>query len=89
MGINAFAAGNTSRIRPPEQPPPPDQEVWNAQRGSAMPLHRYRPFAEAVEPVSLLDRTWPDVTISRAPLWCAVDLRDGNQALIDPMSPAR
>jgi 2-isopropylmalate synthase len=52
-------------------------------------MHRYRSFAQAVEPVSLPDRTWPDVTISRAPLWCAVDLRDGNQALIDPMSPAR
>ena len=36
-----------------------------------------------------LDRTWPDKVIDRAPLWCAVDLRDGNQALIDPMSPAR
>jgi 2-isopropylmalate synthase len=54
-----------------------------------MPVHRYRPFAETVEPVSLPDRTWPDVTISRAPLWCAVDLRDGNQALINPMSPVR
>ncbi|HZS19457.1 MAG TPA: 2-isopropylmalate synthase, partial [Pseudonocardiaceae bacterium] len=89
MGVNAFAAGNTSRIRLPQQPPPPDQEIWNPQRGSAMPIHRYRPFAQVVEPVSLPDRTWPDVTISRAPLWCAVDLRDGNQALIDPMSPAR
>ena len=54
-----------------------------------MSVHRYRPFAQTVEPVSLPDRTWPDVTVSRAPLWCAVDLRDGNQALIDPMSPAR
>ncbi len=54
-----------------------------------MPIHRYRPFAQTVEPVSLPDRTWPDVTIGRAPQWCAVDLRDGNQALIDPMSPAR
>ena len=42
-----------------------------------------------VEPVSLPDRTWPDKRITKAPLWCAVDLRDGNQALIDPMSPAR
>ncbi len=52
-------------------------------------MHRYRTFAQTVEPVSLPDRTWPDVTIRRAPLWCAVDLRDGNQALIDPMSPVR
>ncbi|MGH3981774.1 MAG: 2-isopropylmalate synthase, partial [Pseudonocardiaceae bacterium] len=68
---------------------PVNQAPWNLQRGSAMPVHRYRPFAQTVEPVSLPDRTWPDVTISRAPLWCAVDLRDGNQALIDPMSPPR
>ena len=54
-----------------------------------MPVGRYRPFAEEVEPIRLADRTWPDRVISRAPLWCAVDLRDGNQALIDPMSPAR
>jgi len=54
-----------------------------------MPIGRYRPFAEEVEPVRLADRTWPDRVITRAPLWCAVDLRDGNQALIDPMSPAR
>jgi 2-isopropylmalate synthase len=54
-----------------------------------MPIHRYRPFHEMVEPVSLPDRTWPNKRITKAPLWCAVDLRDGNQALIDPMSPAR
>jgi 2-isopropylmalate synthase len=54
-----------------------------------MPVHRYRPFHELVEPVSLPDRTWPDRRITKAPLWCAVDLRDGNQALIDPMSPTR
>jgi len=54
-----------------------------------MPFRRYKPFHEFVEPVSLPDRTWPDTRISKAPLWCAVDLRDGNQALIDPMSPSR
>ncbi len=54
-----------------------------------MPTFRYRPFAEEVEPISVPDRTWPDKIIDRAPGWCAVDLRDGNQALIDPMSPAR
>ena len=88
-GIGAFATGHSNRIRLPQGPVPPDQDIWNTQRGSAMPVHRYRPFAQTVEPISLPDRTWPDVTISRAPLWCAVDLRDGNQALIDPMSPAR
>ena len=40
-------------------------------------------------PVPLPDRTWPEKTTAVAPRWCAVDLRDGNQALIDPMSPAR
>jgi 2-isopropylmalate synthase len=89
IGRSTFAAGTTSRIRLPEASPPVDQDSWNPQRGSAMPIHRYRAFSQAVEPVSLPDRTWPDVTISRAPVWCAVDLRDGNQALIDPMSPVR
>ena len=65
------------------------QPAWNTQRNSAMPVHRYRPFALEVEPINVSDRTWPDTVIDHAPLWCAVDLRDGNQALIDPMSPAR
>jgi 2-isopropylmalate synthase len=57
----------------------------NPQQPSPMAWQRYRPF----RPVDLPDRTWPDAVISEAPRWCAVDLRDGNQALIDPMSPAR
>jgi 2-isopropylmalate synthase len=65
------------------------QPAWNTQRGSSMPINRYQSFAEEVEPIRLTDRTWPDRVISRAPMWGAVDLRDGNQALIDPMSPAR
>jgi 2-isopropylmalate synthase len=73
----------------PSGPPRPNQPTWNPQRGSAMPVKRYRPFAEEVEPIVLDDRTWPGRLITEAPLWCAVDLRDGNQALIDPMSPAR
>jgi 2-isopropylmalate synthase len=52
---------------------------------SGMPCHRYTPF-KAVE---LPDRTWPGKTITTAPRWLSTDLRDGNQALIDPMSPAR
>ncbi|RCW40277.1 2-isopropylmalate synthase [Halopolyspora algeriensis] len=79
----------TGNIRKPARPAPADQQPWNPQQGSAMPVHRYRPFHELVENVSLPSRTWPDQRITRAPLWCAVDLRDGNQALIDPMSPAR
>ncbi|TVT22718.1 2-isopropylmalate synthase [Amycolatopsis acidiphila] len=54
-----------------------------------MPVHRYKPWYQLVEDIDVPDRTWPDKRIDRAPLWCAVDLRDGNQALIDPMSPAR
>jgi len=60
----------------------------NTQRPSGMPVHKYVPFHEQIQ-VSLPDRTWPDKVITRAPRWCAVDLRDGNQALIDPMSPER
>src|SRR3954449_7172764 len=76
-------------VRTPAGPVPAGQPAWNRQRTSQMPVHRYRPFHEMIEPVSLPDRTWPDKRITKAPLWCAVDLRDGNQALIDPMSPAR
>ncbi len=53
-----------------------------------MPVHRYRPYHEQIR-VDLPDRTWPGKRITTAPRWCAVDLRDGNQALIDPMSPER
>jgi 2-isopropylmalate synthase len=83
------AAPLPGRVRTPSREAPADQPSWNEQRGSSMPFHRYRPFHELVEEVTLPDRRWPDRRISRAPLWCAVDLRDGNQALIDPMSPAR
>ncbi|WP_264353891.1 2-isopropylmalate synthase [Pseudarthrobacter sp. MM222] len=60
----------------------------NAQKPSGMPVHRYVPFQDMIT-VEVPDRTWPDKVITKAPRWCAVDLRDGNQALIDPMSPAR
>ena len=60
----------------------------NTQQPSSMPVHRYRPYHEQFR-VELPDRTWPDKRIEKAPMWCAVDLRDGNQALIDPMSPER
>ncbi len=53
-----------------------------------MPIHKYKPFHEVLN-VDLPDRTWPSKRITKAPRWCAVDLRDGNQALIDPMSPER
>ncbi|GGZ72304.1 2-isopropylmalate synthase [Streptomyces echinoruber] len=57
----------------------------NRQQPSSMPIHKYRPY----EQVDLPDRTWPDKRITKAPRWLSTDLRDGNQALIDPMSPAR
>ncbi|WP_285025377.1 2-isopropylmalate synthase [Plantibacter sp. ME-Dv--P-122b] len=60
----------------------------NTQTPSGMPVHRYRAYQDQFD-VSLPDRTWPDRRITEAPRWCAVDLRDGNQALIDPMSPER
>ncbi len=60
----------------------------NTQQPSGMPIHRYRSYSEQF-PTDLPDRTWPSKVITRAPMWCAVDLRDGNQALIDPMSPDR
>ena len=55
------------------------------QQPSGMPCRRYAP----ARPVDLPDRTWPNKTITKAPRWLSTDLRDGNQALIDPMSPAR
>lgn len=50
-----------------------------------MPIEKYQSFA----PIGLSDRTWPDTVTTKAPLWCSVDLRDGNQALIEPMDPDR
>ena len=50
-----------------------------------MPSHKYRPHA----PVDLPDRTWPQRTIGAPPVWCSVDLRDGNQALVEPMGVER
>ncbi|MFI1838853.1 2-isopropylmalate synthase [Streptomyces olivaceoviridis] len=62
--------------------------VWNPQRPSPMPYHRYRPFQDRVS-VPVTDRAWPAARIERAPLWVPVDLRDGNQALAEPMDTPR
>ncbi|WP_433254315.1 2-isopropylmalate synthase [Streptosporangium sp. CA-135522] len=59
--------------------------MYPQQQPSPMSFKRYQPYA----PVRLDDRTWPGKVIERAPRWCAVDLRDGNQALIDPMDSHR
>ena len=56
-----------------------------SQQSSSMPTHKYSAFAA----IGLTDRTWPAQVMTKAPVWCSVDLRDGNQALIDPMSPLR
>ena len=58
------------------------------QQTSGMPFQKYVPFHEQI-PFELPDRTWPTKRIEQAPRWCAVDLRDGNQALIDPMNSER
>jgi 2-isopropylmalate synthase len=58
------------------------------QQPSGMPIAKYVPFQDQIE-VHLPDRTWPDRAMTQAPRWCAVDLRDGNQALIDPMDSER
>ncbi|BCL30751.1 2-isopropylmalate synthase [Streptomyces aurantiacus] len=57
----------------------------NRQQPTSMPIHKYRPYDQ----VDIADRTWPGNRITVAPRWLSTDLRDGNQALIDPMSPAR
>jgi len=62
-----------------------DTKGQTAQKPSAMPLHKYRPF----QGVDLKDRSWPGKRITKAPRWLSTDLRDGNQALIEPMNPAR
>ncbi|MGW3215575.1 2-isopropylmalate synthase, partial [Streptomyces parvus] len=63
----------------------PVTNARHRQQPSGMPIHRYGPY----EAVHIPDRTWPDQRITKAPRWLSTDLRDGNQALIDPMSPAR
>ncbi|MGI5250265.1 2-isopropylmalate synthase [Actinacidiphila glaucinigra] len=65
--------------------PTPITAATVRQRPTAMPVHKYTPY----ESVEIPDRTWPDRRITKAPRWLSTDLRDGNQALIDPMSPAR
>ena len=58
------------------------RQITRGSRKGAMPFHKYRAF----EPVELPDRRWPGTVLTAPPRWCSVDLRDGNQALIDPMN---
>jgi 2-isopropylmalate synthase len=76
------------RIATPAGPVPEDAPRWNRQRHSQMPSHRYRDVYSRVE-VPLTRRDWPANRLTKAPLWVPVDLRDGNQALAEPMDPAR
>jgi len=62
--------------------------IRTAQQASPMPIHKYRPYHDELM-LDLPDRTWPQRRMTQAPRWCAVDLRDGNQALIEPMNPER
>jgi 2-isopropylmalate synthase len=86
---SADSFSSVRAITTPSGPRREGQPSWNTQRNSSMPVSRYRSFADEVENIKLPDRTWPDKVATVAPGWCAVDLRDGNQALIDPMSPER
>jgi len=64
------------------------ENPFATQRSSRMPFQRYTPYQQQFA-IDLPDRQWPARRVETAPRWCAVDLRDGNQALIDPMSPER
>ena len=77
-----------SRLSTPIGPVPAGAPQWNRQRHSQMPSHRYRDAYSRVE-VPLTAREWPSRRLTAAPLWVPVDLRDGNQALAEPMDPAR
>src|SRR5450631_490049 len=70
------------------QPDVRGENMIQPQKPSGMPVGKYLPFDQQIS-VELADRTWPTKRMTQAPRWCAVDLRDGNQALIDPMSPER
>jgi 2-isopropylmalate synthase len=77
---------NSSMRSNQDRPSSQDQRAGGVrQQPSGMPCQRYVPF----KPVDLPGRTWPGRSITKAPRWLSTDLRDGNQALIDPMSPAR
>ncbi|OKK19477.1 2-isopropylmalate synthase [Streptomyces sp. CB00455] len=65
--------------------PTPITNATHTQQPSGMPVHKYGFY----EQVAIPDRTWPDARVTKAPRWLSTDLRDGNQSLIDPMTPAR
>lgn len=74
----------------PAGPVPAEAPAWNRQRHSQMPSHRYTDvYSRVAVPLTATEREWPTKQLTDAPLWVPVDLRDGNQALADPMDPAR
>lgn len=84
--LNALAAASNGGNNDPLLPPA--KFVGCPQRPSAMPYNKYVAYGAQV-PFTFTERTWPDKTLQRAPRWCSVDLRDGNQALVNPMDPER
>ena len=78
------------RLSTPAGPVPDHSPAWNRQRRSQMPSHRYSDVFSRVEvPMTAIEREWPNRRLTEAPLWVPVDLRDGNQALAEPMDPLR
>ena len=74
----------------PAGPVPAEAPGWNRQRHSQMPSHRYTDvYSRVAVPLTATEREWPTKQLTEAPLWVPVDLRDGNQALAEPMDPAR
>ena len=71
--------------KPPTNIETAEEQVETGETAQSMPFNKYRPYPE----VELPDRGWPDRRITKAPLWCSVDLRDGNQALVNPMDTVR
>ncbi|KRA23629.1 2-isopropylmalate synthase [Microbacterium sp. Root61] len=83
-----MTATSFGRISSPAGPIPAHSPAWNPQRHSQMPSHRYTSVHARVA-LPLAGRDWPTHRLTAAPLWVPVDLRDGNQALAEPMDPAR
>lgn len=82
------SSSTSSTLSTPTGMIPAGAPAWNRQRHSQMPSHRYRDVYSRVS-VPLTTRDWPANRLTHAPLWVPVDLRDGNQALAEPMDPAR
>ncbi|SOC89624.1 2-isopropylmalate synthase [Curtobacterium sp. 314Chir4.1] len=83
-----MSSTNFPTIATPVGPIPDSAPAWNRQRQSQMPSHRYEDVYSRVS-VPLQTRDWPTERLTQAPLWVPVDLRDGNQALTEPMDPVR